>query len=306
MQIFSATLKRQMKDCLLALFWPKKQIYEFFADCTVPSASLATIRDWDEKGLSRSAMIDAVFESLTGRTDNGTMHFDVMLEQLVAWQHYDPYWFGDQGKLDLSDARRKVAALRSAKTISVDQSKKRAEKQRAKRSELEVRHQSLDEMRSDFQSIATGSETLQARGYAFETFLARMARFYGLSMTGSFRIKGTQIDGSVKYDGENYNIEAKWHDRSMSDEPLMAFCHKQQINMHGRGIFISVNGYMPNTVTMLEKMSVKNTVLMDGEDITLILSDLLTLPEALDAKVGAAQTRGQFYIHPVTLRSKIS
>jgi hypothetical protein len=49
----------------------------------------------------------------------------------------------------------------------------------------------------------------------------------------------------------------------------------------------------------------KNTVLMDGEDITLILTEMISFPETLDKKIHAAQTRGSFYINAVTGKSKI-
>jgi len=98
---------------------------------------------------------------------------------------------------------------------------------------------------------------------------------------------------------KNYNIEAKWHDRQLSDEPLLAFCHKQEINMHGRGIFVSINGFTEGALSILEKSSVKNTVLMDGEDIALILAEIIALPQALEMKIHAAQTQGKFYINPV-------
>ena len=164
----------------------------------------------------------------------------------------------------------------------------------------------LEEIQSDFLSISTESVSPQQRGYAFEKFLAKMARFYELKVTEAFKVKGTQIDGTIKYEGENYIIEAKWHDRQLSDEPLMAFCHKQEMNMHGRGIFISINGYTAGALNMLERSAIKNTILMDGEDIALILNQLITLPATLDKKIHAAQTRGHFYINAISGKSKIS
>jgi hypothetical protein len=74
--------------------------------------------------------------------------------------------------------------------------------------------------------------------------------------------------------------------------------------MHGRGVFISINGYTSGALSMLERGGVKNTVLMDGEDITLVLSELLTFPELLERKIHGAQTRGKCYIHPITGDSK--
>jgi len=294
-----------MKDCMLAIFWPKKRIYEFFKECSVPAPVLKSIDQWDAKGLSRVGMIDEVFGELGRRHDNGTMQFDIMLEMLSTWSHFDEYWFVTEQKLDLGTAKTKIADLKAAKSDNIDVAKRIALDHQKKAAAQEERHKSLEDMRQDFYAVSVKSGTPQARGFVFEKFLGRMARFYGLQVTGAFRIEGSQIDGTVKYDGENYNIEAKWEHQLMSDEPLLAFCRKLEINMHGRGIFISINGYTTGALAILERAGAKNTVLMDGEDITLILNEILTLPDALDKKIHAAQTRGQFYIHPVTVKSKI-
>src|SRR5206468_2522715 len=104
-KIFASSLKRQMKDCILAVLWPKKDIYKFFRDCSVPVSALKCIENWDAKGLSRSAMVDQVFDTLSTQTDNGTLHFNIMLDALSSWSHFDDYWFKDQQKLDLGDAK---------------------------------------------------------------------------------------------------------------------------------------------------------------------------------------------------------
>jgi len=305
MRVYSPALKHQMKDCILAVLWPKRDIFKLFKDCSIPVAALRKIEDWEAKGLSRAAMVDQVFDTLKNQPDNGTLHFNILLELLSSWSYFDDYWFKNQQTLNLEEAKRKVAALKSAKSDVIDVAKKRADDDRARTAAREARHKSLEEMRRDFQLVAVSKKTPQARGYALEEFLGKMARYFGLQVTGPFRIKGTQIDGTIKYEGENYNIEAKWEHRSLSDEPLLAFCHKLEITMHGRGIYFSVNGYTPGTLWMLERSGVKNTVLFDGEDITLILNELITLPQALDAKIHAAQTGGKFYIHPITRGSKI-
>ncbi len=250
-------------------------------------------------------MISEVFNALGNQSDNGTLHFNLMLDSLSNWTHFDDYWFKTQQKLNLDDAKKKIAALKAAKDNNIDVARKRGEDQKQRAEALQQKHASLEEMREDFRHISLNSKTAQERGIAFEKFLTKMARFYDLKVTEAFKIKGTQIDGTIKYDGENYLIEAKWHDRQLSDEPLMAFCHKQEINMHGRGIFISVNGITDGCLSMLERSAIKNTIIMDGEDITLIITDMITLPQALDKKVHAAQTRGQFYINPITGVSKI-
>ena len=170
-------------------------------------------------------MVNEVFNTLGDLPDNGTVHFDLMLDSLANWTHFDEYWFKTQQKLDLESAHKKITALKQAKEKNIDTARQRLENNKKRIAARDQRHRSLEEMRQDFHSISMGSETPQKRGYSLEKFLAKMARFFDLKVTESFKRKGTQIDGTIKYDGENYSIEAKWHERQLSDEPLMAFCH---------------------------------------------------------------------------------
>ncbi|HAT1825407.1 TPA: hypothetical protein JBA24_12890 [Legionella pneumophila] len=305
MKIFSPALKGQIKACILALIWPREEIFKFFKDLQCPTNVLKSIEKWQDQNMTRADMVKNAFQTLEDQHDNGTLYFNLMLETLTCWTYFDDYWFKTQKKLSLIDAKKKIADLKAAKDNVIDTARKRASEQKKKTEDIENTYASLEEMKNDFRLVSMSSETAQKRGLVFEKFLTKMAKFYSLKATEAFKTKGTQIDGTIKYDGENYLIEAKWHSQCLSDEPLMAFCHKQEMNMHGRGIFISVNGITSGCLAMLEKSSIKNTIVMDGEDITLILEGLITLPEVLEKKIHAAQTRGKFYINPITGLSKI-
>ena len=150
MKIFSPALKRQIKDCILAILWPKKEIYAFFKDHSCPNNVLKTIEGWDDKGLSRAGMIDSAFDALSNMPDNGLLHFNLMLDSLCGWNHFDDYWFNAQKKLDLQDAKKKIAALRTAKDKNIDKARKRVAQERERVAEREERHSSLEEMRQNF------------------------------------------------------------------------------------------------------------------------------------------------------------
>ena len=130
MKIFSLALKRQMKDCILALFWPKRQIYEFFKECSVPDPVLRAVARWDVKGLTRAQMVDQVFAGLGKQADTGTLQFNIMLEMLSTWSHFDQYWFVTEPELDLAAAKRQIAALHAAKRDQIDVARKAADEQR--------------------------------------------------------------------------------------------------------------------------------------------------------------------------------
>lgn len=124
-------------------------------------------------------------------------------------------------------------------------------------------------------------------------------------MGDPFRLTGEQIDGSFKFEGENYIVEAKWQTPSASTHQLYAFAHKVDGKMHGRGIFISVNGFSNEAIRAIVHGKYIQTILMDGEDLSHVLEDRITLEATLDYKVRAAQTRGEVYVCALRQAEKI-
>jgi restriction endonuclease Mrr len=74
--------------------------------------------------------------------------------------------------------------------------------------------------------------------------------------------------------------------------------------MYSRGFFVSVNGYTKAALDILRRLQTKNLVLIDGEDLILVLNEFITFQDMIDRKVRAAQTRGEIYVHPVTIAPK--
>ncbi len=61
--------------------------------------------------------------------------------------------------------------------------------------------------------------------------------------------------------------------------------------MHGRGVFISINGFSPSSVQALTTGKAIQTILVDGGDLVPITEGMYTLKEMLDNKIKAVQTR---------------
>jgi hypothetical protein len=159
-------------------------------------------------------------------------------------------------------------------------------------------------VRDAFLALYSSTDDAQKRGYSLEGILADLARIDGLHVTDSFRVNGEQIDGAVKFDGEHYLIEAKWQDKAASNEPLYQFAGKIEGKMYGRGLFVSVHGFSEDVVGSLTLGKAIKTVLVDGEDLTLVIEEQLSFSQLIDAKVKAAQTKGLIYVHPITGKSK--
>ncbi len=134
----------------------------------------------------------------------------------------------------------------------------------------------------------------QPRGYAFETFLTELFRAYGLQPNSPFRLVGEQIDGSFKFDGEFYLLEAKWHGPRTPAADLRNFHGKvQEKASWARGLFISNSGFTGEGLLAFGRA--KSIICMDGLDLWTMLERRIPLTEVLDRKVRHAAERGAVF-----------
>ena len=54
-------------------------------------------------------------------------------------------------------------------------------------------------------------------------------------------------------------------------------------------------GFTPSSVVAFQKNKESSLILMDGEDLSLILAEQLTLPDALNAKIRKAAQEGVIF-----------
>ncbi|WP_222836896.1 restriction endonuclease [Advenella mimigardefordensis] len=170
----------------------------------------------------------------------------------------------------------------------------------AKEAERQKPTTSLNQLRIEYLNWLANDTARQQRGYALERILYGLCRLSHLETTEAFRINGEQIDGAVKFEGEHYLFEAKWQERSSSNEPIYQFAAKVSGKLYGRGLFISINGFSPEVIRSLVIGKEIQTIFVDGEDNILVLEEHLTLREMIDRKVKAAQTKGLIYVNPLS------
>jgi len=289
-----------MKDCILAIFWPRQKIVDFFAANDCPSTELKHVKDFEKDELYRPTIVDTMFQRLAARPDGGLGPFRSMLQSLENWSHFDPYYFDKLKKLDRDTANRHITHLKQLRELR--DAKIKEEKKRREQAEQQAQEatDTLQGIRDKFLDLHAGKSKPQRRGYDFQDILLELAKTSSLQVTKPFTVKGEQIDGAIKYDGEHYLVEAKWQDAAAANEAVYQFAGKVFGKMYGRGLFVSVHGYSNNVVTSLVTGKSINTVLIDGQDITLVLERHLSFDEMLDKKVKAAQTKGLIYVHPIT------
>jgi hypothetical protein len=293
-------IKELLHDCILALFWPKKKIAEFFQSVGYERRDPGPLGE----GATRHTIVVEAFSTLSARPDRGYSIFQTMIDRLVNWTYFDRYWFETVPKLDRAEAEACIQRLRDAVTKRNTTTEARRKATFTARSR-QVRTADMSALTTAFQKLFGTGMTVQARGRLFERFLQEFFNRQSIKMGDPFRIVGEQIDGTFKFEGENYIVEAKWQDPATSTADLYQFAYKVDGKMHGRGLFISVNGFSNESIRAVVHGKHIKTILVDGEDLSSVLEERLSLEQLLDYKIRAAQTRGDVYVCPVRQASKI-
>lgn len=306
--MFSKDIIDCMKECLLSLFWAKKDIMDFFKNNNCTAREVPKPDKINE--LSRIGIIDLVFNNLNSKPDNGIGQFRSMLKSLIEWDYYNPYYFNELKKLDKSKAIKNIEHLKQLQEIrdfKIKEERKRREDY--EKNKLNI-SKSMEELKHKFLMLFSGRDEFgksidsQRRGYLFEEFLKELCLLECIQVSNPFKIKGEQIDGVIKYDGENYIVEAKWRDAPSASDSLYNFAYKVEGKMYGRGFFISVNGFSKESVNALITGKAVRTILIDGGDLINIVEGMYSLNYMLDAKIREAQTSGRIYIDVMSMKEK--
>jgi hypothetical protein len=300
---FPNDIKLAMRDCILKILWSKSDIVNFFKNNGCTNNDLKCISGYKE--MHRNEIIDALFTHLDSKTDEGLAQYRSMMQSLINWSQFDPYYFDNIKKLNRKDAESAISHLKQLQEI-------RDARIKEQRTEREIKQQlamqasmTIKELHNQFIALMQGKVDIQKRGYELEKLLQELAKTSSLEVTEPFKVLGEQIDGAIKFEGEHYIIEAKWQEMESSNEPVYQFAHKVDGKMYGRGLFISINGFSENVVKSLVVGKVIRTILIDGFDISIVLEGFLSFTNMLDAKIKAAQTMGLIYIDPTNGKSKI-
>ncbi|SAL64588.1 hypothetical protein AWB74_03491 [Caballeronia arvi] len=300
---FPSDIKNAMCDCILKLFWAKDDIVNFFKSNGCNSNDLKSLgnpKDW-----TRKALVIRMFDHLSQRPDEGLGQFRAMLNSLINWTHFDPFYFDTLGKLNREEARRSIEHLGQLQEIRDHKIHEERRQRELREAESQRGQSALPELKAKFISLLQGEVVGAKRGYALEGILQETCKASSLSVTEPFRTRGEQIDGAVKFDGEHYLIEAKWQDKAAANESVYQFAAKIEGKMYGRGLFVSINGFSENVISSLVAGKAIKTIFIDGADLITVLEGIISLSDMLDRKVKAAQTKGLIYIDAVTGKEKV-
>jgi hypothetical protein len=157
----------------------------------------------------------------------------------------------------------------------------------------------VQQLKNDLMALT--SLAPQPRGLAFEKFLRKLFDAYGMEGGGSITLRGEQIDGSFRLDGQTYLVEAKWQNEKTGAADLHVFEGKLgQKAVWTRGLFISQSGFTEDGLHAFGRG--KRVICMDGLDLWEALSGPIPLPEVIDLKVARASQTGEIFVRVRDLR----
>ena len=287
-----------LKDALAAIFYRKKDLRQFI-ELTIENTAIISTIDWVE---------NIKYESVSQLIDRMVKRQDLYQTDLLKlvqevgnmndFSHLD-YWEKENKGL-IKKAQTAVTKLRKqAKGYfdTIEELKKAEERRETTKEKLNnsiAYQQKLDELKMEFYSIASNSNS-QQKGFQFEKFLNKLFVFFDLDPKSAFKVTGEQIDGAFTFDNADYLLEAKWQEKAVNASDLYTFGGKIQGKLKNTlGLFISLGPYS-SECTETGSPVLKSMILMDGMDLMQVLEGRVRLNDLILIKRRHASQTGDIY-----------
>jgi hypothetical protein len=289
-------LPYEIKSALIEVcgrsFWYKQPLFDIFARAGIPEENYLKYEHESKFKIARQLIDD-----LERMGDEGWQLQRRLVTELCMLRSLPDS--------EVQDKDAGLAALRKIKELAIEQ-KLFVEEEKVKIQKAAIhgeilvqnareRARRLAELHSRFTSMITSSD-LQARGYSLEHLLKDLFAVFELRYRPSYRANGEQIDGFFAFGGFDYLVEARWRQDPPTLQDLLAFKGKVDRKIEStRGLFVSVQGFRPDTIQGLREAGPANLILFDGYDLTLILEGRVSLVDGLQAKIDKASQEGILY-----------
>ncbi|RZB31681.1 MAG: hypothetical protein SRB2_04650 [Desulfobacteraceae bacterium Eth-SRB2] len=156
----------------------------------------------------------------------------------------------------------------------------------------------LEELNAEFIRLASlQDETPQQRGYKLETLFFDLLQFSEFEYSKPYRTPaGEQIDGHFRYEKFDYLVEVKWTEGLTKQKDLSVFDGKIRGKAQStRGLFLSANGFDENAVVKFSG-DAPRIILVNGEDLSMVLSGHIPFFDVMKAKVDAIVRFGNIHL----------
>ncbi len=155
----------------------------------------------------------------------------------------------------------------------------------------------LQELKDKFFELAADHDRNRA-GFALEKLLNRLFELFDLQPRQPFRVVGEQIDGSFQLDSHIYLLESKWEKQPLREADLLVFRGKiEGKSTFTRGVMIALNDVSVPARDAITRGKSPCFFVMNGHDLVMVLSEVITLPEFLRRRVRLLAEEGRVCVH---------
>lgn len=297
----SETVRQAVTEVCRTAFYFKGDVRSVLLTAGLP------VSMWDRHDLGEMSykvkIVKLVLDDLLTSRKSGARQIERdIVEELCRWEKPHPK-ASDQAAGRRALAELKRLAQREQLLVDPDQAKVNERRKVAAKKDAAQRstQEKLDAVQKTFRELSRERQRtpgeVQQRGYALEKLLADLFEAHGRDYRRSYAIPHEQIDGSFKFGNFTYLVEAKWKKLPPGFGDLADFKGKVTGKLQStRGLFVSMAGFDDGAMTrLLTQTGQNNIILMDHMDLVAIVEGLMTLEDALKAKVDAAEQRGEWW-----------
>jgi hypothetical protein len=162
-----------------------------------------------------------------------------------------------------------------------------------KSSQQQRNSQVLVELKEEFFRLAAECDRNKA-GLALEKLLNRLFEAFELRPRQPFRVIGEQIDGSFELESQIYLLESKWESHPLPEADLLVFKGKiEGKSTFTRGVFVALNDISAPARDAITRGKAPSFFVMNGHDLSMILSDAISLTDFLRKRVRLLAEEGR-------------
>ena len=293
-------LKEKIISLSGACFWYWNSYHSFLESCGVPKS---LYNRYPRESFNKYDVMRNVLEVLEEQNKG-----DGIIDNIIS-NFYRLRGAVDKDNLDNNRAKKLLDEFREiVGNDPIENEIKRQEREQARAdyqasvSKVKQSNEKLGQLNDLFISLTNLTDvTPQKRGYLLEDLFFDLLHFAEFDCTKPYRTPdGEQIDGHFRYEKFDYLVEAKWTEGSTKQTDLSVFDGKIRGKAQStRGFFISANGFDDQAVTKFSG-DAPRIILMDGRDLTAVLSGQISFDDAMKAKVDAIVRHGKIYFGTVT------
>ena len=192
----------------------------------------------------------------------------------------------------LRKLKRLLGNIQRDKTNETSKNSYHRLKQEKKIQTKQQQLQKIEELKMEYYSLFS-SENPQERGYHLEQIIANLFKINDIDYHDSYRNSSNtqQLDGYFRFEGFDYLVEIKWTKDPINSLNISSLKQKVDTKLTStRGLFISINGFRDEVIQDFSNRDAK-ILFMNGQELSYILENRISLNEALKVKIiGASKT----------------